>query len=728
MSKIKKIKVAAGVYWVEVKEAEIYMLCGCPADAVKLMKKRGLIEDITLPSGEVCESGPNVILLSDVLIQNGKFSNLIEFPVMQMLYLQGMLIPGHPRNIGIKPLIIGSPDQIKSQLDYIYYGNYGLTDKAEIIQAGIPETLAETYMQIKLHFAFGKISPSEELLSSLALGRDKAHIRNGVYIQRIGFNEFEISYQDETVAVNLNLGEDEDYEAPYQLGFHFIRREYFAVIHSGEGDGWDIHRPCMSSILIFQGKIFLIDAGPNILASLTYLGISVNEIEGIFHTHCHDDHFAGLTTLIRTDHQIKYFATKLVRASVSKKLCALMGITKDQFNNFFEIHDLEFDTWNNIDGLEVMPFYSPHPVETNAYSFRTKWVDGYKTYTHLADTTSFKVLTRMKELGRIPRLFYDQIIHRYLAAADLKKIDIGGGLIHGDAEDYRNDPSGKIVLAHTHTPLTMQQREIGSSAAFGMVDVLIPASHDYLQDIARQHLSFYFPDAPVSDINYLLNHRFEAFNAGSILCKKGTTPNMVYLVITGSVEFTDAARRLRQVLPAGSFIGFYNAFREEPATHTYWAASNINVLSIPIQSYRDFIGRNDLFSELRRLEENIMFLESTWLFGEVVSFPILTKFAQVMEKVVFPEEEDLTYRDWSFLYLIYSGRIEMQLQHGIRLYLRAGDFFGGKSLLADSMPITELRTLEPTVCYAIPAWHAVEVPVVHWKILETSEKRLRQGL
>ncbi len=43
-----------------------------------------------------------------------------------------------------------------------------------------------------------------------------------------------------------------------------------------------------------------------------------------FHTHTHDDHFAGITTLIRADHRIKYFATPLVRKSVTKKLSALL--------------------------------------------------------------------------------------------------------------------------------------------------------------------------------------------------------------------------------------------------------------------------------------------------------------------------------------------------------------------------------------------------------------------
>ena len=35
------------------------------------------------------------------------------------------------------------------------------------------------------------------------------------------------------------------------------------MVHSGEGDGWDPLRQSMSSVLISQGRVFLIDAHPN---------------------------------------------------------------------------------------------------------------------------------------------------------------------------------------------------------------------------------------------------------------------------------------------------------------------------------------------------------------------------------------------------------------------------------------------------------------------------------
>jgi len=333
---LKTTGITNGVYWVEVPQAGLRVLCGCPEDSVKHMLRLGRIVD-TERDGVSFQTGPNAILLSERLIQNRQFSNLSEFPVLQMLYNQGRIIPGHPNNTGRKPLLIGSREQVDAQKEYIYRGNYGLVSEKELMDAGLTAVDAQSQMRLKRRFAFGEIKKTEELVDSLVIEDQAVEIRNGVYIERVGFNQFEFRYGDETSRVDLNLAEDEVYPPPYQLGFHEIDREYFAVVHSGEGDGWDIYRPCMSSVLMFQGRIYLIDAGPNMSAILIALGIHPSEIEGIFHTHAHDDHFSGLPILMTMEKKMKYYATPLVRASVTKKLCALMSIPERDFGNYFEV-------------------------------------------------------------------------------------------------------------------------------------------------------------------------------------------------------------------------------------------------------------------------------------------------------------------------------------------------------------------------------------------------------
>ena len=231
--------------------------------------------------------------------------------------------------------------------------------------------------------------------------------------------------------VDLNLRPDEEYGPPYSLEKSRISREHFSIIHTGEGDGWNTEKPCMGSIVCYKEKLYLIDAGPNILTSLVALGISVNDLEGIFQTHAHDDHFAGFTSLIRMDRRLKYYATPFVRASVERKLAALMGMRPGEFGTYFEIRDLAAETWNDLDGLEVNPFFPPPRGDDRAVLPCCRGKGGYRTFAHLADIIDFSILGGMVGNGSGPgvisRGFHDEYTTAMLQRVDVKKIDPEAG-------------------------------------------------------------------------------------------------------------------------------------------------------------------------------------------------------------------------------------------------------------------------------------------------------------
>ncbi|MGK5090573.1 cyclic nucleotide-binding domain-containing protein [Deltaproteobacteria bacterium TL4] len=728
MPSIEKIKVIEGVYWVGIPAANLYILCGCPEDSVKHLMKMGLIK--TIEKNDVSyETGPNAILLSDILVQNGHFSNLAEFPVLQMLYRQGMIIPEHPNNTGTKPILMGTKKQVKAQMEYIYRGNYGLTSVEEIKSAGVSEEQAQEMMRMKLKFAFGKILPTQELIDSYILEHEPVAIKKGVTIQRIDFNKFEIRHAQSKITVDLNLKSNETYNPPYELGFHQIKKDYFAVVHAGEGDGWDINRPCMASLLIFQGRIYLIDAGPNILNTLTALGISANEIEGIFHTHAHDDHFAGLTTLIRADHQIKYYATSLVRASVSKKLCALMSMEEDQLDRYFEVHNLDFDRWNNIGGLEVKPSFSPHPVETSIFTFRVLWENGYRTYSHFADIVSLDVLEKMITADNskpgVSQAFFNQVRDHYLRPADLKKIDIGGGLIHGNANDFKNDQSEKIILSHTSLKLTNHQKEIGARAPFGMIDVIVPANQDRILRNAYQYLHAYLPKAPNEEIQVLLNCPVITFNAGSILLKQGERNDYIYLLLAGTIEMINADIGMNHLLSAGSMIGEIASLENKNSSETFCANSYVWTLKIPNNLYFEIVQRNHLLEALKQAHSRQIFLQNTWLFGEMVSYPVQNKVAQAM---VLKEHEDGTQISIAVepeLLVLSEGAVEIRGVDQVIESIAPGEFCREDTILYENLSFFTVHVVKASKIYHIPGNILSGIPVIQWKLLETNEKRMK---
>ncbi len=723
MHRIKKVEVTRGISWIEVPEVDLRILCGCPADSVKHLMKRGLII-WTERDGVKYELGPNAILLSDVLLQNGEFSNLAEFPVLQMLYRQGMIIPNHPNNTGQKPLLVGNRSQVKAQMEYIYRGNYGLVSKEEMLATGLDEETADEMMAMKLRFAFGKIHPTEELLDVRVVEEEAVEIFGGVQIRRLSRNVYQVDYQGETVEVDLNLPEGKGYEVPYPLDCHDVRRGYFSVLHSGQGDGWDPQRPSMSSILMFQGKVYMIDVGPNVHENLEALGISLNEIHGLFHTHCHDDHFGGLATLARSGHRIEYYATPLVRASVTKKLCALLSVEESFFEKCFNINDLEDDVWNSVDGLEVRPIFSPHPVETTIMRFRSLWEDGYHTYAHYADIAAFSVIDGMlEEEGRpgLKQSTIEKVKRDYLEPANTKKIDIGGGMIHGDIEDFAHDESDRIILSHSAAPYSDRQKEIGSGAPFGAVDDLIPIYQNYSWRFAIEYLRSYFPSASDYYMRILLNNKVELFNPESIILKEGYVNKEIYLTLTGNVEMMNVQEGVNCELYAGTIIGDVSGLNRVPSSYTFRSKNFVQALRIPSSLFTVFVQQNDLFNEMAQMEMRRELLNRIPLFSEAISYALKNRLSHGVTTLQCAVGE-LVSNDEDALYILYQGSLVEQ--GGGERVLEPADHFGEEAAIIEGEPLGQrhFKATEKSEIWLIPGNLLREIPILLWKVMENSSK------
>jgi hemerythrin len=748
--RIQKRQVTNGVYWVEIPEAGLFVLCGCPADSVKHLMKQGLITDGTR-AGVAAQTGPNAILLSDTTIQKSSFSNLAEFPVLQMLYLQGMILPGHPNNTGRKPMLIGLEDQVRSQSLYIYRGTYGLASLEEIMEAGVPQPLAADMLRIKRWFAFDNIRRTEDLLDLRVVDTPAVELRAGAFVRRKGFNLYEFIYGGSSVTVDLNLGESEQYPPTYTLGFHRLRREDFSVVHIGEGDGWDVTRPCMGSILCHRGRLYLIDTGPGIQYSLTAMGISINEVAGIFATHGHDDHFAGLTSMVRTDHRIPYYAATPIRTSVVKKYAALTGRNEATFYQYFEPHDLPFDTWSAVEEMEVMPVFSPHPVETNVFFFRAAGAEGRHTYSHLADISAFEVLKKMvtadASRNGMSYAFYDTCTRKLLQPTDIKKIDIGGGLIHGKAEDFRSDGSGSRFLSHTSAPLNGSQKQIGSCAVFGQQDVLIPSRRDYLQMDGMRYLQSYFPQARAEGLAPLVAGPLAEFPPDAVIVAAGAPAGDIFLVLSGMVEQVDATSGLRTTVSAGGFLAEIEGFSGEASARTCRARSHVTVMRFSRDTYREFLRGTGLIETVQAVHTSRQFLMGTWLFGEMVSLPLQLRIAQATVSRKVREGDVLAPEGRAEVVLLADGLVTVFLGPSPIENLRPQDFFGEETLMrqARELPagwqqrfrrlprpgtaqghhLFEGRATLDSVLLAVPAEVIEDIPVVQWKLMETYERRLK---
>jgi len=724
---IKKSKVIDGVYFVEIPEANLYIQCGSPAESVKHLIKQNFISKKSINNREF-ETGPNAILLSDIMIQNGDFSNISEFPILQMFYKQCLIIPNHPNNTGIKPILIGEENQVISQMEYIHRGNYGLTSQEEIEICGINAQTAKELYNMKLAFSFGKLKSISDLLSNCIVKNTAVEIRDGVYIKRIDVNIFELNYKNDTITIDLNLTDKQNYESPYSLLPKKIKKDYFSIIQSGQGDGWDVMRPSMNSIICFDGKYYLIDVVPNIHYILDSLSISVNQIEGVFLTHCHDDHIAGITTLIRSDKKIKIYGAKIVTASLIKKLSALLMLEESNFKSLLDIQELTIDVYNNIDNIEIKPIISAHPVETTIFIFRTYANNKYYSYGHFADIPSYDTLKEMlltdKNKFGVTQKFYEKTIKVHSQKLDIKKIDIGEGLVHGNSRDFIDDKSEKIILAHTSKKLTKEQLKIGTSSDFGTQDTLISSKIDYDDITVKQYLQSSFPTLSKEQLEPFFNFKIVHFNPKEILHNKNEKINNLYLIISGLVEKRTSNSNALIILDSGVITGEKVALNNQIFNSSFMAKNHVKALKIPLTDFVDFITKYNLNSYFNdKFEIGYHFLKNK-LFNENISYPTINKLIKNMTIHKYQKSDNnINIKN---IYIIIKGSVNILVDDTIISNISVGDYFGGVQIILNTPSIFTYEIADECELYSIPANSIKEIPIVFWKMLEQHELLMKK--
>ena len=127
----------------------------------------------------------------------------------------------------------------------------------------------------------------------------------------------------------------------------------------------------------------------------------------------------GFIALLKGAHAEAAPAFERARKEAGRGHVLLLAIDEALFADLFDVHDLVMDLWNDCDGMEVMPVYSPHPVENNIFLIRVRDEESYKTYAHWADITSFDVLSKMLQtsparevLGWQPKMTLEEGMRR----------------------------------------------------------------------------------------------------------------------------------------------------------------------------------------------------------------------------------------------------------------------------------------------------------------------------
>ena len=129
--------------------------------------------------------------------------------------------------------------------------------------------------------------------------------------------------------------------------------------------------------------------------------------------------------------------------------------------------------------------------------------------------------------------------------------------------------------------------------------------------------------------------------------------------------------------------------------------------------------------DIQRIFENKLFLQNTWLFGEMVSSVILNSIAKLMRLQLIKKDEELTSAKTPTIFMLKKGEIQVFFEEKQVDILKPGGFFGEESIFLKEANLFTARASKDSSIYIISGDILQFKPIIEWKLLETFEKRLR---
>jgi signal-transduction protein with cAMP-binding, CBS, and nucleotidyltransferase domain len=140
-----------------------------------------------------------------------------------------------------------------------------------------------------------------------------------------------------------------------------------------------------------------------------------------------------------------------------------------------------------------------------------------------------------------------------------------------------------------------------------------------------------------------------------------------------------------------------------------------------LKAFLDATGRRQSFGEM---VERIDFLHHSWLFGEQLTPDTLNRIAQAMRPFQCVGEEIADTAVMPGLFLVAKGSVVLEDRQGRQIEtLRLGDFFGEQGVLGLTADSFIGRAAAESILMRITDYPLIEIPIVHWKMLEVAARR-----
>ena len=150
----------------------------------------------------------------------------------------------------------------------------------------------------------------------------------------------------------------------------------------------------------------------------------------------------------------------------------------------------------------------------------------------------------------------------------------------------------------------------------------------------------------------------------------------------------------------------------------------VQALCFPASLYSIFLENFGLYEQMISIMDKIDFLQNTFLFGESISYPLQNTIARNSFLHTYEKNEQIVAKESSRLFLLKAGELKITKGSGeIVETLEVGDFCGEENFFSHNNETLIVEASQPSEVFIIGNYPLLEIPVVHWKLLEISAKR-----
>ena len=659
------VKICPGAFHLSVPEAGVSWVFNAWPDIVKYIIQQNLEF--------------NGIVYPDLRTQTdrGISCNLIEFPLLYALFNQGMQARGE------RPCLIGTERQLELACESFRRGLYGFYDASEMEDCDLSQSQMEALFREIEGLALNGIQPAEKLLELITLvdledcpTEKCAADHNGLRIWKSAVNVFNAEYGGERVEIDCNLGPNEDYVPPLQIDVKNVPYKLYQIIDTGEEDGFS-PKSCMHTLIQWRERIICVDLPMNVGYLLDKASISRTEIDAVIFTHNHDDHIGELAMLMQMDRKVTVICPRIIWKSILLKATAMYNMEMEELAEYFDYLPIKYGEEFDYAGLRITAHPSIHPVPCAVYRIRGIVDREWRIYSHMSDILNFTRCRSLVRGGIISEKRFMEYQDFLLEPATVKKIDVGTRegteevAVHGSWEDFTDDPSDHIILAHTREDEldTRATVNVGQFARAGtardMSERETLTYNDKYRERAQRYLGDYLfalleervesgvmtKDDVRVYLRILADNEIREIPPNTPFLKMGGQSLFVDLVISGvgSVWIEKGGDLLRVAnVNAGDMIGDVGVLMDVPRTASIRTETFMHVLHIPGSVYREIAIGLGIFSEenpeasvIQKVWRHRQLVQASRLFGAEVPIYLHNKIAQRGEEVRLKKGDSL---------------------------------------------------------------------------------------